>query len=77
MASLKVTSLRLEDGLARELAVIARADGVPVSELIREAIDRYVADRLTDEKLHERCEQLLEEDAALVGRMRERNSQNP
>jgi len=45
--------------------------------LIREAIDRYVADRLTDEKLHERCEQLLEEDAALVGRMRERNSQNP
>jgi len=77
MADTKVTTLRLEVNVAKELAVIARADGEPVSELVRAALNRYIAYRFADKRLQQRCDQLLEEDAALVGRMRERSSQNP
>lgn len=66
MSDMKVTSLRLDEGLAQALTVIARADGAPVSEAIRAAINRYVTDRRKDPQLRKRCRQLLQEDVALL-----------
>lgn len=39
----KVTSLRLPDYMAAELAAVARADDMPVSEAVREAIEKHIA----------------------------------
>jgi metal-responsive CopG/Arc/MetJ family transcriptional regulator len=69
MGTMKITSLRLEEGLAKELAFIARADEVPVSEAIRAALNRYIAERKADEKVRARFKAMLEEDVALLERL--------
>jgi len=38
------TSFRLPNALARALARVARARGVPKSQLVREALERYLAE---------------------------------
>jgi predicted DNA-binding protein len=67
--STKVTSLRLPDHMAAELAAVARADGLPVSEVVREAIEKHIAERRTDEKFQKRLQQLLEEDQKVLKRL--------
>lgn len=42
--TMKRTQIYLEDGQARQLATRARRDGVTASHVIREAIDRYLAE---------------------------------
>jgi metal-responsive CopG/Arc/MetJ family transcriptional regulator len=69
MGTMKITTLRLEEGLAKELALIARADEVPVSEAIRAALNRYIAERKADEKVRARFKAMLEEDVALLERL--------
>lgn len=44
----KAMSLRLAENQAAELAAVARADGMPVSEAVREAIDKHIAERKAD-----------------------------
>ena len=46
----KVTSLRLPDYMAAELAAVARADDMPVSEAVREAIEKHIAERRAEAK---------------------------
>jgi Arc/MetJ-type ribon-helix-helix transcriptional regulator len=67
----KVTTLRLPDYMAAELAAVARADGVPVSELVRDAVARLIADRRADEDFQKRVKQLLEEDQEVLKRLAE------
>jgi len=52
-----------------EIAAVARADGVPVSQAIREAIRNHVAARTTDKDFKERLKQLLAEDQKLLKRL--------
>jgi Arc/MetJ-type ribon-helix-helix transcriptional regulator len=55
--------------LARELALVARADQTNVSEAVRSAIRKHVDDRLADEEVQERCRQFIEKDAVLLKRL--------
>ena len=65
----KVMSLRLPEDIAMEIAAVARADGVPVSQAIREAIRNHVAARTADKDFKERLKQLLAEDQKLLKRL--------
>lgn len=67
--STKATSLRLPQPLAAELAAVARADGMPVSEVVREAIAKHIAERRSDKGFQERLKELLEEDQELLERL--------
>lgn len=70
MAS-KVTTLRLPDYMAAELAAVARADDVPVSEAVREAIEKHIAERRADTDFQKRLKQLIEEDQEVLKRLAE------
>jgi predicted DNA-binding protein len=69
--STKVTSLRLPDYMAAELAAVARADDVPVSEAVREAIEKHITERRADKDFQQRLKRLLEEDQEVLKRLAE------
>lgn len=48
---IKAMSLRLPGDLAEELAVVAETDEMPMSEVVREAISKHIADRRKDKNL--------------------------
>lgn len=64
----KVMSLRLPEDIAAEIAAVARADGIPVSQAIREAIDNHIAARSADEAFKERLKKRLAEDQKILKR---------
>ncbi|HKO37380.1 MAG TPA: ribbon-helix-helix protein, CopG family [Solirubrobacterales bacterium] len=68
MAS-KATSLRLPEPMAAELAAVARADGIPISEAVRQAIEKHIAERRADEEFQKRLRQLLGEEQKLLKRL--------
>jgi hypothetical protein len=68
MAS-KATSLRLPEPMAAELAAVARADGIPISEAVRQAIEKHIAERRADGEFQKRLKQLLEEEQKLLKRL--------
>jgi metal-responsive CopG/Arc/MetJ family transcriptional regulator len=65
----KATSLRLPEPLAAELAAVARADGMPISEAVRQAIEKHIAERRADEEFQKRLKLLLEEEQKLLKRL--------
>ena len=67
----KVTTLRLPDFMAAELAAVARADDMPVSEAVREAIEKHIDERRSDKSFQSRLKRLLEEDQAVLKRLAE------
>jgi len=68
MAS-KATSFRLPEPMAAELGAVARADGIPISEVVRQAIEKHIAERRADEQFQKRLKKLLEEDQRLLKRL--------
>lgn len=62
-------SLRLPEDLAVELAAVARADDVAVSEAIREAIEHHIAARREDKAFRTRLKKRLEEDRKVFERL--------
>jgi hypothetical protein len=67
----KVMSLRLPEGLADEIAAVARTDDMPVTAAIREAISNHIACRRADKAFKERLRQRLEEDREILERLAE------
>ena len=64
-------SLRLPEGMADEIAAVARTDGISASEAIREAIANHIATRRTDKAFRERLKKRLEEDREVLERLAE------
>jgi hypothetical protein len=64
-------SLRLPEGLADEIAAVARTDDMPVTAAIREAISNHIASRRADEAFKERLRKRLEEDREILERLAE------
>jgi hypothetical protein len=58
-----------EKELADELDVVARVDRLPVSELVRAAIYRFIADRRSEPDFKERLNQVAEEDRKTLERL--------
>lgn len=67
----KVMSLRLSEELAAEVAIVARVEGVSISEAIRAALYRYISTRRTDEDFKKRLKKRLEEDREVLERLAE------
>lgn len=65
----KVTTLRVPEDLAAELSAVSRADEEPVSEVVRAAIYRYIADRKSDPQFQTRLQKLLERDREVLERL--------
>jgi hypothetical protein len=55
--------------MAAELAAVARAENVPVSEVVREAIAKHIAERRSDKDFQKRLKRLLEEDQKILKRL--------
>lgn len=66
---MKVTSLRLEESLHDELAVVARADGMTVSDVVREAVDKHIAERRADSGFQTRLKKRAAADQHTVERL--------
>jgi predicted DNA-binding protein len=67
----KATSLRLSPELAAELSAVARAEGVPISDVVRTAISKHIATRRADEDFQARLKQQMEEDRKVLERLSE------
>lgn len=67
----KATSLRLSPELAAELSAVARADGVPISDVVRVAIGKHIATRRSDEDFQARLKEQMEKDRELLERLAE------
>lgn len=62
----KAVCLRLPQGMSDELKAIARADDIPMSEVMREALEEFIVRRRSDKEFKERLAKRLEEDRDLV-----------
>ena len=62
-------ALRLPADKAAELEAVARADDKPVSETVREAIDKLIEDRRKDKEFLARIRTIIEEDRELLERL--------
>lgn len=65
----KTMCLRLPQGMADELAGIARADGNPMSEVMREALEEFIVSRRSDQEFKARLKKRLEEDRELLEKL--------
>lgn len=69
--AIKALSIRLDEEVAADLAAVARTDDMPVSEAVREAIEKHIATRRGDEDFQKRLRQRLEEDREVLERLSE------
>jgi predicted DNA-binding protein len=69
--AIKAMSLRIPEDKAAELAAVARTDDMPVSEVVREAIDNHIAARRGDKDFQERLKRRVEEDREVLERLSE------
>ncbi len=64
----KAISLRLPDQMSAELAAIARTQDIPVSEVIRDAIENHIASLRTDKDFRQLLKKRLDEDHEILER---------
>lgn len=67
--SVRVTSLRMPESMADDLAVLARLAGEPVSEVIRMAIEKEIDARRADPSFQAQRKELLEKDVESLRRL--------
>lgn len=72
MADTKVTTIRQDQDQAAALDAVARIDGVPVSEVIRQAIAGHIESRRNDPEFQERLRRRLEEDREILEKLADR-----
>jgi len=70
-APAKVTTLRLSSELAAELAAVARAQGVTISEVVREAVSDHIATVRSDDGFQASLREQMEKDRELLERLAE------
>ena len=69
MGDRKTYSLRLEEEQARQLEMVARIDGVSVSEEIREAIWERIEERRSSSKFRAAVKAIIAEDRELLDKL--------
>ncbi len=65
----KAFTMRISEDKAAELEAVARADGVPVSEAVRDAIDHHIDARRKDKEFQARLSKLIEDDKRVLDRL--------
>ncbi len=71
MADTRVTTIRQPADQADEVEFVARVDGVPASELIRDAIAAHLAARRADPEFQARLRHRMEADRQILRRLAE------
>jgi len=59
----KTMTLRLSDEQAEKLETLARVEGVPVAEAVRQAIDQRIEARRKNKAFQERLKRMVDENA--------------
>lgn len=67
----KAMTLRLDDEQAEDLAAIAQADGVTISEAVRSAIERHIDERRKDKAFKKRLKSIIAENQEILKRLAE------
>lgn len=67
--SQKTTTIRVSEERAEELEVLAQVEGVPVSEVIRTAIDELIEAKRADEGFQERLRDAMDRNRAVLRRL--------
>jgi predicted transcriptional regulator len=62
-------TVRLDDDQAAELEAVAKVDGVPVAEEIRQAIAVRIEQRRNDEQFRERLRQSIADNQKILDRL--------
>jgi antitoxin component of RelBE/YafQ-DinJ toxin-antitoxin module len=62
----KAMSLRLDQALAAELSAVARADEMTISDAVREAVTKHIAERRVDPDFQKSLKRRLEEDRRVL-----------
>jgi len=65
----KAFTMRIPEDKAAELEAVAQADGVPVSEAVREAIDHHIEARRKDKDFQARVSKLIEDNQRVLDRL--------
>lgn len=65
----KAMTLRLPADQAADLEAVARADQKTVSEAVREAIDKLIAERRQDKEFQARLREMIREDQKVLERL--------
>lgn len=65
----KATTLRLEEEQAEQLETVARVDGVPISEAIRDAIAKHIEERRNDTEFQARLKASLERNREILRKL--------
>ena len=65
----RAISIRLPEQMAAELGAIARTKDLPVSEVIREAIENHIESLRSDEEFRQRLKTYLEEELKILERL--------
>jgi predicted DNA-binding ribbon-helix-helix protein len=68
----KVTTMRLDEDLWKDLAIVARADETTITEVVREAVGKHIVTRGSDPEFQKQAKKNLEEDIATFKRLAER-----
>ena len=71
MPDMRVTTIRQAIDQADELEFVARVDGVPVSEAIRDAIAAHIEARRADPAFQQRLRERMEADRNILERLAE------
>ena len=69
MATRKNMTLRLPAEQADELEAVARAEGMSVSDTIREAINEHIERKRKDKAFRERLRDVMERDREILERL--------
>jgi predicted DNA-binding protein len=65
----KAMTIRFDEQQAEELEAVARVDGVPISETIREAIDKHIQERRRDEEFQARLRASLKRNREILEKL--------
>ncbi len=69
MAVRKSMTLRIPTEQADELEAVARAEGITVSDAVREAISEHIARKRKDKAFRERLRAVMERDREILERL--------
>jgi antitoxin component of RelBE/YafQ-DinJ toxin-antitoxin module len=65
----KAMTLRIDTDTAEQLEAVAQVEGLPVSEVIREALARYIVDRRGDADFQKRLHDSIERNKTILERL--------
>ena len=71
MSKTRVTTIRQPEDQAEDMEFVARVDGIPASELVRDAIADYLEKRRADPDFKNRLAARIEADQQILKRLAE------